>query len=146
MAAFRAKYRIPNNVELQHCKLGEWLVINKAPKAVVIPMITFIEGEMEIPMAGVTRGDTPVEPIIAQPPTPTPIHTATVEATKKKRKRGKANEGSKEGEISQPMQQPPTKEPKTTRAHQKKSVASRTNKGTVRIYVIHVMNICQHFM
>ena len=55
MAAFRAKYRILDNVELQHCELGEWLVINKPPKAVVIPMIAFIEGGMEIPMGRVTR-------------------------------------------------------------------------------------------
>ena len=55
MAAFRAKYRILDNVELQHCELGEWLVINKPPRAVVIPMIAFIEGGMEIPMGRVTR-------------------------------------------------------------------------------------------
>ena len=54
MAAFRAKYRIPKNVELQHYKLGEWLV-NKPPKSVVIPMIAFIEGKMEIPIGRVTR-------------------------------------------------------------------------------------------
>ena len=49
IAAFRAKYRILNNAELQHCELGEWLVINKPPRAVVISMITFIEDGMEIP-------------------------------------------------------------------------------------------------
>ena len=27
MAAFRAKYRVSDNVEFQHCKLGEWLVL-----------------------------------------------------------------------------------------------------------------------
>jgi len=54
MAAFRVKYRIPENVELQHYELGEWLV-NKPPKAVVIPMIAFIEGRMEIPIGRVTR-------------------------------------------------------------------------------------------
>ena len=43
MAAIRAKYRIPENVELQHYELGEWLVTNKPPGAVIIPMITFIE-------------------------------------------------------------------------------------------------------
>ena len=55
MAAFRAKYRIPNNVELQHCELGEWLVLNKPPGAVIISMIAFTEGEMEIFMGRVTR-------------------------------------------------------------------------------------------
>ena len=55
MATFRAKYRIPENVELQHYKIGEWLVIDKPPGAAVIPMITFIEGGMEIPIGRVTR-------------------------------------------------------------------------------------------
>ena len=55
MAAFRTKYRILDDVQLQHCELEEWLVMNKPPGAVVIPMITFIEGGMEIPMGRVTR-------------------------------------------------------------------------------------------
>ena len=55
MAAFRTKYRILDDVELQHCELREWLVMNKPPRAVVIPMITFIKGGMEIPMGRVTR-------------------------------------------------------------------------------------------
>ena len=54
MAAFRAKYKILNNVEIQHCKLGEWLVINRPPGLIVILMIVFIEGGMEIPMGRVT--------------------------------------------------------------------------------------------
>ena len=55
MAAFRTQYRIPNDVELQHYELGEWLVMNRPPGFVVILMIAFIEGEMEIPMGRVTR-------------------------------------------------------------------------------------------
>ena len=55
MAAFRAQYRIPNGVELQHCELGEWLVMNKPPGLVVILMIAFIEGGMKIPMGRVIR-------------------------------------------------------------------------------------------
>ena len=55
MATFRAQYRIPNNVELQHCETGEWLVMNRPTGSVVIPMIAFIECEMEIPMGRVTR-------------------------------------------------------------------------------------------
>ena len=55
MAAFRAQYRISNNVELWHCELGEWLVMNWPPGSVVIPMITFIKGRMEIPKGRVTR-------------------------------------------------------------------------------------------
>ena len=54
-AAFRAQYRIPNNVEIRHCEEGEWLVLNRPPESVVIPMITFIEGGMELPMGRVTR-------------------------------------------------------------------------------------------
>ena len=55
MAAFRAQYRIPNGVELQHCELGEWLVMNKPLGSIVILMITFIKGRMEISMDRVTR-------------------------------------------------------------------------------------------
>ena len=47
---FRAQYRIANNVEIQHYEEGEWLVINRTFESVVIPMITFIEGRMELPM------------------------------------------------------------------------------------------------
>ena len=50
MAAFRAQYRIPNGVELQHCELGEWLVMNRPLGSLVISMIAFIKGGMEIPM------------------------------------------------------------------------------------------------
>ena len=55
MAAFRARYRIFDNVEIQHCELGEWLAINRPPSSIVIPMTAFIEGEMEISMGRVTR-------------------------------------------------------------------------------------------
>ena len=53
-ATFRAQYRIPNNIEIQHCEEGEWLVLNKPSESVVIPMIAFIEGGMELPMGRVT--------------------------------------------------------------------------------------------
>ena len=55
MAAFRAQYRIPNDIELQHCELGEWLVLNTPPGLVVIPIITFIQSGMEISTGRVTR-------------------------------------------------------------------------------------------
>ena len=45
-AVFRAQYKVPNSVEIQHCEEGEWLVLNRPPESVVIPMIAFIEGEM----------------------------------------------------------------------------------------------------
>ena len=54
-AIFRAQYRIPNNVEIQHYEYGEWLVMNRPPESVVIPIIAFIEGEMELPMGRVTK-------------------------------------------------------------------------------------------
>ena len=54
-AIFRALYRIPNNVEIQHYEYGEWLVMNRPPESVVIPIIAFIEGEMELPMGRVTK-------------------------------------------------------------------------------------------
>ena len=55
MAAFRARYRIPNDVELQYYELGEWLVMNRLASLVVISMIAFIEGGIKIPMERVTR-------------------------------------------------------------------------------------------
>ena len=75
-------------------------------------------------MLGVTL-PSPVVPIVPQPPTPTPTHTSTADAPEKKRKRGKPTEGSKEGEIPQPTQQPPAKEPIVTRAQQKKGTLAR---------------------
>ena len=53
--AFRAKYRIPDNVDFRHCEEGEWLVIDRPPESLVIPMIAFIEGGMELPMSPVTK-------------------------------------------------------------------------------------------
>ena len=51
---FKRYYRIPSNVSIQHCNLGEWH--EKIPtKAVVISMIAFIEGGIRIPMGRVTR-------------------------------------------------------------------------------------------
>ena len=55
MATFRAQYRILDSVKLQHCEFGEWLVMNRPPSSVVISMIAFIEGGMEISMGRVTR-------------------------------------------------------------------------------------------
>ena len=52
---FRAQYRIPNSIEIQHCEEGEWLVLNRYPESVVIPMISFIEGGMELPMERATK-------------------------------------------------------------------------------------------
>ena len=35
--------------------MGEWLVMNRLASSVVILMITFIEGGMEIPMGRITK-------------------------------------------------------------------------------------------
>ena len=51
---FIADYRIPSNVGLRYCKEGKWHFIRQGGK-VVIPMITFIEGGMWIPMGSVMR-------------------------------------------------------------------------------------------
>ena len=54
MTTFRAKYRILKNVEMQHCELGKWNV-SRPTGVVVIPIIAFIKGKMEIPIGRVTR-------------------------------------------------------------------------------------------
>ena len=51
---FKRHYRIPSNMSTEHCNLGGWH--EKRPtKAVVIPMIAFIEGAMRILIGRVTR-------------------------------------------------------------------------------------------
>ena len=54
MEGFRAKYHIPQGVTLWYCVLDQ-IVIDRKEGKVVIPMITFIEGEMTLPMGKVTR-------------------------------------------------------------------------------------------
>ena len=54
IAAFRAQYRIPPNVDIRYCKEGEWFE-KRQEGEVVILMITFIEGGMTIPMGTITR-------------------------------------------------------------------------------------------
>ena len=71
-------------------------------------------------------GNSPMVLVGLRPPTPA---LAQVAATEKKRRKGKATEGSKKGEIPQPVQQALAKEPKTTTAHQKKGVTVGTGKG-----------------
>ena len=75
-------------------------------------------------------GNTLVVPVVTWPPTPAPIHTSVVDAPKKKRKKGKTTKGSKEREIPQPSQQPPAKEPRVTRAQQKKGTSFEASKCT----------------
>ena len=54
MANFRAKYRIPPGASTRYCEEGQWHTDRKEGE-VVIPMISFIEGGMRIPMGVVTR-------------------------------------------------------------------------------------------
>jgi len=52
--AFKTRYNIPPGVNIQHCLLGDWNALR--PKgAMVIPMISLIEGRMQIPMGRVNR-------------------------------------------------------------------------------------------
>ena len=51
---FKARYNIPPGVFIRHCVQGEWHAL-RSKGQVVIPMITFIEWGMRIPMGRVTR-------------------------------------------------------------------------------------------
>ena len=55
MKKFIADYRIPPNVSLRHCKMGEWHYKRETGE-VVIPVLAFVEGGVRIPMGPVTRG------------------------------------------------------------------------------------------
>ena len=70
MKNFRAKYNIPPNVGVGYAAQGEWFDDRKIGE-VVIPMITFIEGGMIIPMGTITRNFL-APPKSAQPKLPPP--------------------------------------------------------------------------
>ena len=55
MEKFIADYRIPNTVGLRYYKEGEWHFMRQGGE-VVIPIITFLEGGMRIPMVPVMKG------------------------------------------------------------------------------------------
>ena len=48
MEKFIGDYRIPPNVSLRHCKVGEWHLQRRTGE-VVIPTLTFVEGGYENP-------------------------------------------------------------------------------------------------
>ena len=48
MEKFIANYRIPPNVSLRHCKVGEWHLQRRTGE-VVIPILAFVEGGYENP-------------------------------------------------------------------------------------------------
>ena len=54
MRNFCAKYKIPSTVGVRYAAQGEWAGARRIGE-VVIPMITFIEGGMTIPMGKITR-------------------------------------------------------------------------------------------
>ena len=54
MKKFIADYRIPPTVSLRYCKEVEWHLKRRTGE-VVIPLLTFIEGGMRIPMGSVIR-------------------------------------------------------------------------------------------
>ena len=54
MEGFRAKYRIPPGVGLEHC-FSDQILTKRGTGQVAIPMIAFIEGAMTIPMGRITR-------------------------------------------------------------------------------------------
>ena len=54
MEGFRAKYRISPRVDLEYCS-SDQILTKREMGQVAIPMITFIEGGMTIPMGRITR-------------------------------------------------------------------------------------------
>ena len=54
MRNFRTKYNIPPDVGIRYATQGEWYDERKTNE-VAIPMISFIEGGMTIPMGTLTR-------------------------------------------------------------------------------------------
>ena len=54
MEGFKAKYHIPQGVALRYCA-PDYIVTDRKEGEVVIPMITFIEGGMTLPMCRITR-------------------------------------------------------------------------------------------
>ena len=54
MEEFVADYKIPNNVGLRYCKEGDWHIMRREGE-VVIPIISFLEWGMRLPMRPVVR-------------------------------------------------------------------------------------------
>ena len=52
--AFKERYHIPQEVGLRYCSL-EQIVSDRREGEVIIPMITFIQGGMTLPMGRITR-------------------------------------------------------------------------------------------
>ena len=54
MEGFRARYHISQGVDLVYCP-SDRILTDRRTGQVVIPMITFIEGGMTLPMGRITR-------------------------------------------------------------------------------------------
>ena len=54
MEGFKARYHVPQGVALQYCAPDQ-ILTDRREGEVVIPMITFIEGGMTLPMGRVTK-------------------------------------------------------------------------------------------
>ena len=54
MEKFVTNYKIPSNVGLRYRKEGDWHIMRRDGE-VVIPIITFLEGGMRLPMRPVIR-------------------------------------------------------------------------------------------
>ena len=68
MNKFIVDYRIPPNVSLKHCKMGEWHY-KRETSAVVIPVLAFVEGGYENPYGAGNEGLPQALPI-----SPHPVH------------------------------------------------------------------------
>ena len=75
--------------------------------------------------------DSPIVSVVHRPPTPIPPLPSRFEAAKKKRKRGRQSDkkSSEEVEILPNSQHAPSKEPRLTRAQQKKGPFEGASKG-----------------
>ena len=54
MEKFIADYRIPPNVSLRHCKMGEWHLLRRTGEVVIL-ILVFVEEGVRIPMGLVMK-------------------------------------------------------------------------------------------
>ena len=66
MNKFIVDYRIPPNISLRHCKMGEWHY-KRETGAVVIPVLAFVEGGYEDPYGAGNEGLPQALPISPHP-------------------------------------------------------------------------------
>ena len=54
MEKFIAEYKIPSNVSLRYCKVGDWHIMRREGE-IVIPIIAFLKGGVRLSMHPVMR-------------------------------------------------------------------------------------------